>query len=160
MTSIKETTYPLLKEQLYTPLLNQISSVLDPQDSNENKFSKVVSYIHESIKPASTSIYYVDNFQLRLGPHCGDGGIESLKYGEGLVGMAWDEERIIVAEDVEQFATHIPSTPNDRSELVIPVFQNGDVIALLNVNAYTPNHFNEVDAYYLNLIIQKLEKAL
>jgi GAF domain-containing protein len=58
---------------------------------------------------------------------------------------------------VDLFPGHIACSSLSRSEIVIPVLNDGDVRAVLDVDSDMVNSFNEVDALYLGKIASLLK---
>ena len=56
--------------------------------------------------------------------------------------------------DVEEFPGHIACSSLSRSEIVVPVFRGGEVIAVLDIDSDTPATFDQTDATWLELIAE------
>lgn len=86
---------------------------------------------------------------LLLGPFQGPVACTRIAYGRGVCGTAWKERRTVVVPDVEAFPGHIACSAASRSEIVVPVFHEGRVIAVLDIDSEHLATFDEVDARYL-----------
>jgi len=64
-----------------------------------------------------------------------------------------------VVPDVEQFPGHIACSSESRSEIVVPVFRNEEVIAVLDIDSRHLNTFDAVDARYLERVAALLTTA-
>ena len=101
--------------------------------------------------------YIVKKDQLVLGPFQGTIACTRIKYGKGVCGTAWKENRIVVVSDVEQFEGHIACDSASRSEIVIPIHWNNQVIAVLDIDSEYLNHFDETDVKYLGELAKIIE---
>lgn len=92
------------------------------------------------------------NEVLVLGPFQGPIACTRIRYGKGVCGTAWKEARTLVVPDVDLFPGHIACNSASRSEIVVPVCQNGRVIAVLDSDSDRLSAFDETDAFYLEKI--------
>ena len=58
--------------------------------------------------------------------------------------------------DVDQFPGHIACSSASRSEIVVPIFCAGEVVAVLDIDSAELDTFDETDRHYLEQIIKKL----
>ena len=87
--------------------------------------------------------------ELVLGPFQGPVACTRIKKGRGVCGAAWQQSQTLIVPDVEKFPGHIACSSLSRSEIVIPVLKNGDVVAVLDVDSADLNTFDETDKQYL-----------
>jgi GAF domain-containing protein len=83
-----------------------------------------------------------------------------IKYGRGVCGTAWAEARTQVVPDVEQFPGHIACSSLSRSEIVVPLFRNGEVIAVLDIDSEELNTFDDIDKQYLEEMCEVIAKNI
>ena len=76
-----------------------------------------------------------------------------------MCGTAWAEARTIVVPDVEQFAGHIACSSLSKSEIVVPVMRNGEVVAVIDVDSRELNAFNATDRRHLEHIAAMLSES-
>jgi GAF domain-containing protein len=101
--------------------------------------------------------YLVDGDELVLGPFQGPVACTRIKKGRGVCGGAWAQEKTLIVPDVEQFPGHIACSSLSQSEIVLPVFKQGQIIGVLDVDSSELNSFDEVDEKYLTQILQLLD---
>ena len=78
-----------------------------------------------------------------------------IAFGRGVCGMAWKQRQTIVVPDVEQFHGHVACSSLSRSEIVVPVFSNdGEVVAVLDIDSKELATFDDIDREYLEGICQ------
>ena len=92
-----------------------------------------------------------------LGPFQGPVACTRIKKGRGVCGTAWQQAQTVIVPDVEQFPGHIACSSLSRSEIVVPVIRNNEVIAVLDADSEEVNHFDEVDRIYLEKIMELVE---
>ena len=77
-------------------------------------------------------------------------------YGKGVCGTAWKERRTVVVPDVEQFPGHIACSSESRSEIVVPVFEGEEVVAVLDIDSRELATFDETDRKWLEEVCRCL----
>ena len=137
------------KQERYTSLLPQVEAVMDSSVDIIANMANMAAMLHETFGFWWTGFYRVIGNELILGPFQGPLACTHIAYGRGVCGTAWKERRTIVVPDVEQFPGHIACSSASRSEIVVPVFQNGEVIAVLDIDSDRLATFDETDSAYL-----------
>jgi GAF domain-containing protein len=89
-----------------------------------------------------------------LGPFQGPLACTRIKRGKGVCGTAWDKAETIVVEDVEKFPGHIACSSASRSEIVVPVIRNGEVIAVLDIDSEHLSTFDDIDKNWLGKVAE------
>ena len=137
------------KQEKYASLLPQVQAVMDVSVDIIANMANMAAMLHETFGFWWTGFYRVIGNELVLGPFQGPLACTRIAYGRGVCGTAWKERRTIVVPDVEQFPGHIACSSASRSEIVVPVFQNGEVIAVLDIDSDRLATFDETDSAYL-----------
>ncbi len=140
------------KEQRYERLLPQVAALCDGEHDLIVKMANVSALLHHEFNFWWTGFYRVVGGELLLGPFQGPLACVHIAYGRGVCGTAWKERRTVVVPDVEQFPGHIACSSESRSEIVVPVFQADEVIAVLDIDSRHLNTFDAVDARYLERV--------
>jgi len=83
--------------------------------------------------------------ELVLGPFQGDVACTRIGLGKGVCGTAWQRAETIIVPDVELFPGHIACSADSRSEIVVPVMQDGRVVAVLDVDSDRIDDFDDDD---------------
>lgn len=144
------------KEEKYLELLPQIQSVLEDEPDLIANMANMAAMIHETFGFWWTGFYRVVDGILVLGPFQGPLACTRIRKGKGVCGTAWAEEKSQVVPDVDQFPGHIACSSASRSEIVVPIKKNGEVIAVLDIDSADLNTFNEVDQKYLEQAVEYL----
>ncbi|MDX5443168.1 MAG: GAF domain-containing protein, partial [Hymenobacteraceae bacterium] len=81
-----------------------------------------------------------------------------INFDKGVCGACYTRKETIVVPDVEAFPGHIACSSASKSEIVVPVFKNGEVVMVLDVDSDNLNDFDEVDQKYLEQLMQLAEQ--
>jgi len=84
--------------------------------------------------------------ELVLGPFQGNVACVRIAIGRGVCGTAAAERRTVIVPDVDQFPGHIACDAGSRSEIVLPIVKDGQLVAVLDLDSYELAAFDEVDA--------------
>ena len=144
------------KQEKYSSLLPQVQAVMDSSVDIIANMANMAAILHETFGFWWTGFYRVIGDELVLGPFQGPLACTRIAYGRGVCGTAWKERRTIVVPDVEQFPGHIACSAASRSEIVVPVFQDSKVIAVLDIDSDQLATFNETDVEYLERMVTLL----
>lgn len=144
------------KTEKYATLLPQIQSVVSGEPDMIANMANVASMLHETFRFWWTGFYRVIDGVLVLGPFQGPLACTRIKRGKGVCGTAWAEQQTIIVPDVDAFPGHIACSSLSRSEIVVPVKSNGEVIAVLDIDSKDLNTFDTTDQKYLEQITQIL----
>ena len=99
--------------------------------------------------------YLVDKSknELYLGPFQGPLACTQIQFGKGVCGTSWQKKTVLNVSNVHEFDGHIACSSLTESEIVIPILNNdGEVIAVLDIDSSDINYFNEIDEKYLKEI--------
>ena len=144
------------KQERYEALLPQIKSVVEDEKDLIANMANVAAMLHETFGFWWTGFYRVEGEELVLGPFQGPMACTRIRKGRGVCGTAWAKEVTQVVPDVELFPGHIACSSASRSEIVVPVFREGQVIAVLDIDSDRLSTFDETDRLYLEQIVQIL----
>ncbi|MBR1785396.1 MAG: GAF domain-containing protein [Bacteroidales bacterium] len=140
------------KEQHYEQLLPQVASLCDGESDLIAKMANVCALLHAEFGFWWTGFYRVVGGELLLGPFQGPLACVHIGYGRGVCGTSWKERRTVVVPDVEQFPGHIACSSESRSEIVVPLFSGGEVVAVLDIDSRELATFDDTDAAFLGRV--------
>ena len=143
------------KEQKYEALVAQTKAMSEAETDEIALMANVSAIIHETFHFWWTGFYRVVGDELVLGPFQGPLACTRIKFGRGVCGTAWKERRSVVVPDVEEFPGHIACSSASRSEIVVPIFRNGEVFAVLDIDSEKLSTFDETDRVFLEKIVQQ-----
>ncbi len=144
------------KEEQYSLVYKQIASLIAGENDAVSVMANISAMLHDSFGFWWTGFYRVEGGELILGPFQGPVACMHIGYGKGVCGTAWKERRTVVVPDVEQFPGHIACSSESRSEIVVPVIQKGAVVAVIDIDSRELGTFDEVDAEWLEKIVELL----
>ena len=144
------------KEEKYALLYKQIAAVTESESDIIANMANVAAMIHETFRFWWTGFYRVVGGQLVLGPFQGPLACSRIAYGRGVCGTAWKEACTQVVPDVEQFPGHIACSSASKSEIVVPLFKDGKVVAVLDIDSEHLATFDETDRLWLEKIVEIL----
>ena len=104
--------------------------------------------------------YIINNDELILGPFQGKVACSPIKFGRGVCGTCISEEKTIVVDDVHKFKGHIACDSASNSEICIPLYNNGKLYGLLDIDSPIFNRFSEIDKNKLEQISNIISKSL
>ena len=146
----------MTKQEQYESILPQIEAVMDPNVDIIANMANMAAMLHENFGFWWTGFYRVVGDELLLGPFQGPLACTRIAYGRGVCGSAWKERRTLVVPDVEQFPGHIACSSASKSEIVVPVFHNDEIIAVLDIDSDRLGTFDDTDAIYLERLVRML----
>jgi L-methionine (R)-S-oxide reductase len=144
------------KLEQYSNLLPQINALIEGEDDLVANLANVSAALKEQFGWLWTGFYLVKGEQLVLGPFQGPVACTRINKGRGVCGTAWAKAETIIVPDVEAFPGHIACSSLSKSEIVVPIFRNGEVAGVLDVDSVELNEFDETDRYYLEQICQSI----
>ena len=144
------------KEEKYALLYKQVASLVESESDPIANMANVAAMIHYTFGFWWTGFYRVIGEELVLGPFQGPLACSRIAYGRGVCGTAWKEQRTQVVPDVELFPGHIACSSVSKSEIVVPLFKDGEVVAVLDIDSEHLATFDETDRQWLERIVEKL----
>ena len=140
------------KSERYALLFRQVAGLVEGESDRTANLANAAAAIHEAFGFWWTGFYLVQGGQLVLGPFQGPVACTRIPFGRGVCGTAWRERKTVVVPDVEQFPGHIACSSESRSEIVVPVWQGDEIVAVLDIDSRELGTFDETDRHYLEQI--------
>ena len=148
------------KIEKYKLLYEQVKAFIEKENDSIANMSNIAAIIHETFKFWWTGFYRVINNELVLGPFQGPVACTRIGYGKGVCGTAWKEGKTIVVEDVHEFPGHIACSSASKSEIVVPIFKDNQVIAVLDIDSENLATFDNSDKEWLERIIDLVQPSI
>lgn len=134
------------KEQAYATVLAQAAALVEGVSNRVGALANLCALLKEALPHYFwVGFYLVEGDSLTLGPFQGPVACYTIGKGRGVCGTAWEQARTLVVPDVEQFPGHIACSSRSRSEIVVPVFKDGRVAAVIDVDSESLAAFDSVD---------------
>lgn len=150
-----------LKVNKYRELHNLAVCYFEGENDLIANMANMSAMIHQAFKFWWTGFYRVcrkadGGEELVLGPFQGPTACTRIAYGRGVCGSAWKRGDTIVVPDVEEFPGHIACSSESRSEIVVPVWRDGRIVAVLDIDSEKLGTFTETDKFWLEKIVSLL----
>ncbi len=145
------------KTEQYQSLIPQIEALLDGETDLVANMANICAALKEQFKWFWVGFYLVKQDELVLGPFQGPVACTRIAKGRGVCGSAWAQAKTLVVPDVDAFPGHIACSSLSRSEIVLPVFHQGEVVGVLDVDSEELDTFDDTDAQYLAQIVKLLQ---
>lgn len=140
------------KVELYEQTYKAVQSLLSNETDEIANMANVSAVIKDTFHFWWVGFYRVSGNELILGPFQGPLACTRIKKGKGVCGTSWAQESTIVVPDVEEFPGHIACSSESKSEIVVPVWKNNAVSAVLDIDSEFLSAFDETDKVWLEKI--------
>lgn len=144
------------KEEKYKELMPQLAALVGPEADEVANMANLSAALKQAFGFFWVGFYRVVGEELVLGPFQGPVACTRIRRGKGVCGTAWAEGRTIVVEDVEQFPGHIACSSESKSEIVVPVVREGQIVGVLDIDSDCLRTFDAIDASRLEEIVRLL----
>lgn len=141
------------REEVYKSLVPQLKALIEGEDDFIANCANIAAALRQSFGFWWVGFYFVKNHEeLVLGPFQGDIACTRISIGKGVCGTSWEKKQTIIVDDVDSFPGHIACSSASKSEIVVPILKNGNVIGVLDVDSDELADFNETDKIYLEQV--------
>lgn len=144
------------KIEQYEALIPQIKGLLTSESNLIANLANTAAALKEQFGWFWVGFYLVEKDELVLGPFQGPVACTRIKKGRGVCGSSWEQAKTLIVPDVEKFPGHIACSSLSKSEIVVPLFKDGNIWGVLDVDSSEYNQFDETDQHYLEQIIALL----
>ncbi len=141
------------KTDQYESLLPQVKGLLDGEPDLIANMANIAGALKEQFGWFWVGFYIVKNNELVLGPFQGPVACTRIQKGRGVCGTSWQKAETIIVPDVEKFPGHIACSSLSRSEIVVPVIRQEEVVAVLDADSDEYDQFDSTDQKYLQSIV-------
>lgn len=149
------------KTEKYEALLPQLKALVEGESDLIANLANLSAALYEVFRWWWVGFYWVKNDELVLAPFQGPIACTRIKFGKGVCGTAWKEQKAILVPDVNEFAGHIACSSSSVAEIVIPIFnQANEVVGVLDIDSEKYDTLDEIDVHYLTLICQLISTKL
>lgn len=147
------------KDKIYESLIPQIIALTEGEKDPIANMANISAALKEAFNFWWVGFYIVredssDHCQsLVLGPFQGPIACTRIRFGRGVCGTAWKNRETVIVPDVDKFPGHIACSSLSKSEIVVPVLRDGEVIAILDIDSDKLGDFDEKDKRWLEMLI-------
>lgn len=140
------------KEEKYQELLPQLHALVSTETDFIANLANTAAALKQTFGFFWVGFYIIKEDELVLGPFQGPIACTRIRHGRGVCGTAWKEARTVVVPDVTKFPGHIACSSDSKSEIVVPIYREGAIIGVLDIDSDATDSFDTVDARYLEEI--------
>jgi GAF domain-containing protein len=144
------------KNEKYESLVPQIKALVYGETDVIANLANVVAALKQTFDFFWIGFYLVKNEELVLGPFQGPIACTRISKGRGVCGSSWAESKTLLVPNVDDFPGHIACSSLSKSEIVVPLIKNGEVLGVLDVDSDKLNDFDATDEKYLNELCEWL----
>lgn len=144
------------KSERYQDLYAKVEAMVDGETDLVANMANIAAMVHETFGFWWTGFYIVKDSCLVLGPFQGPVACTRIPFGKGVCGAAWMRRETVIVPDIELFPGHIACSSLSRSEIVVPVLRDSEVMAVLDIDSKELSSFDDTDRLWLERITQLL----
>lgn len=139
----------------YDTVAKTIAALCDGETDEIAKMATIACELYQSLEGFDWVGFYrvVEPDLLKIGPYQGGHGCLVIPFSRGVCGACASSGEIQIVDDVNQFDGHIACAASTQSEIVLPVYRDGELIAVLDIDSDTPSDFTDKDANALQTIL-------
>lgn len=160
MATWQKSVYPKDKQELYQLLDSQLCALLEGETELIPNLANASALLFQALEDINWAGFYLwTGTELLLGPFQGMPACVHIAPGRGVCGTAAQNLSTQRVEDVHQFPGHIACDAASRSEIVIPLHQEGRLLGVLDIDSPSAGRFDEMDQQGLEVLAKRLIKA-
>ena len=142
-------------------LLNFVKIQVEDEKDPLALMSNISAFIMSSTRDLNwAGFYLLKDGELVLGPFQGLPACTRLSLDKGVCAKAFNDKKITKVDDVHEFADHIACDSASESELVIPLFRDGRVYGVLDLDSPKKNRFTDLEVETFDQLARLIEKFL
>jgi GAF domain-containing protein len=145
------------RKMLFDVLTKKTNEVLKSKSKKDEKLRAVCTLLKENVPHYNwVGFYQVDRKsqdELVLGPYEGEPTEHvRIPFGKGICGQAAKTKTTFLVQDVSKETNYLSCSSNVKSEIVVPIFKNGQIVAELDIDSHALSPFTMEDMTFLNNI--------
>jgi GAF domain-containing protein len=150
------------KEGRYFRIYSQLSELTQKSNSPAARMATIIAVLHHKMDTFFwTGFYLIENGEMTVNMYQGPVACQILEKNKGVCWAAFNKKETVVVEDVLQFPGHIACDSRSNSEIVVPLKNaTGEIIGVLDVDSKEKAAFDEVDARWLEKILELVNFGL
>ena len=149
------------KPHLYAQLIEAADAVTDGEPDPIANMANLSALLFDALPDLNWAGFYRNvGGELVLGPFQGKAACIRIAFGRGVCGTAAETREVQLVEDVHTFLGHIACDAASRSELVVPIVHEGELVGVLDLDSPSPARFDHEDAAGCSELIQRIGHRL
>ena len=139
-------TVPADKPALYSALADDLRALLHGERDPIANAANLSSLLYHTLPDVNwVGLYLLKAGELVLGPFQGKPACVRIALGKGVCGTAAARRASVVVPDVDAFPGHIACDSASRSEVVVPLIKNGQLLGVLDLDSPNLSRFDDTD---------------
>ncbi|MDA3813869.1 MAG: GAF domain-containing protein [Candidatus Cloacimonetes bacterium] len=144
-----------IKENRYERIITQIEEIIQKTTDPLARMSTIVAVLHHKFDYYFwTGFYRLVDGELTVCSYQGSVACLVLPKHTGVCWSAINEQKTQIVADISKFTDHIACDSRSASEIVVPVWKDDKIVAVLDVDSKELVSFDEVDAECLEKIVE------
>lgn len=157
MTSINSADKP----GLYAELVSQARGLLHGEHDRIANAANLAALAWHALPQINwCGFYFFDGRELVVGPFQGKPACVRIALGRGVCGTAASTRETQLVDDVHAFEGHIACDAASRSEIVVPLVLNDELLGVWDVDSPEPGRFDEEDRHGMIALCQLFVESL
>jgi L-methionine (R)-S-oxide reductase len=145
------------KTAVYEKLRSELPALIGNQTDFLANISNFAALLFNSLPSLNwAGFYLLRGTDLVLGPFQGKPACSCIAMGDGVCGTAALQRAAVVVPDVHAFPGHIVCDEASQSEMVLPVFKDGHLVGVLDLDSPLSGRFDETDRDSIQQLLQTL----
>lgn len=142
------------KKEQYEEIIPQIESLIAGEPDTVSNLANITAALKLALGARASwlGFYLLKRGELVVGPFQGKPACVRIALGKGVCGASAEQRKTIIVPDVNKFPGHIFCDPDSKSEIVVPLICDGELLGVLDVDSSSLNAFDEVDQQHLERI--------
>lgn len=145
-------------------LEKRIDIIFASSVSTQEKLQKICQLLHDEVAHYNWVGFYFrngDKEELKLGPYVGaETDHTIIPFGKGICGQVAVSNQTFVVPDVSEQDNYLACSIDTKSEIVVPIFKNGENIGQIDIDSHVINPFTEKDEVLLNYVCEKVSEII
>jgi GAF domain-containing protein len=151
--------------ELFELLFKKIVVILSTDESKEEKMMNICMLLSERVGYYDWVGFYMVSEEkpreLVLGPYVGDPTEHvCIQFGVGICGQTAETKKIFVVQNVAQATNYLSCSPNVKSEIVVPIFKDGEFVGELDIDSHVESPFMKDDEIFLTKVCEEISEIL
>jgi GAF domain-containing protein len=147
----------LTKATVYRELNDQLAALFAGERNGVANAANMSALLYQGLPNLNwVGFYLLQGGELVLGPFQGTVACVRIALGQGVCGTAAQRKETLVVADVNAFPGHIACDAASRSEIVVPLIQNGCLLGVLDMDSPQLGRFDREDSIGLNAAVDLL----
>ncbi|GAA0138066.1 GAF domain-containing protein [Paenibacillus sp. YSY-4.3] len=153
--------YAGTREERYSVVKSQLRTLLEGEPNQVANLANAAALLNQFLEQINwVGFYLYEDGELVLGPFQGLPACIRIPLGRGVCGAAATQRTTVLVDDVEQFPGHIACDAASRSEIVVPLIKDGELLGVLDIDSPITSRFDELDREQLEQFVEELVRHL